>query len=45
MDALSGINTVTLDDLEAPDPSEPLRILRAVFTDPRPCGRRSIGPS
>jgi type II restriction/modification system DNA methylase subunit YeeA len=26
--------TVTLDDLEAPDPSEPLRILRAVFTDP-----------
>jgi hypothetical protein len=34
MDALSGINTVTLDDLEAPDPSEPLRILRAVFTDP-----------
>jgi hypothetical protein len=26
--------TVTLDDLEAPDPSEPLRILRAVFTEP-----------
>jgi hypothetical protein len=26
--------TVTLDDLEATDPSEPLRILRAVFTDP-----------
>ncbi len=25
---------VTLDDLEAPDPSEPLRILRAVFTEP-----------
>jgi hypothetical protein len=26
--------TVTLDDLAAPDPSEPLRILRAVFTEP-----------
>jgi hypothetical protein len=26
--------TVTLDDLAAPDPSEPLRILRAVLTDP-----------
>src|SRR5664280_1272633 len=26
--------TVTLDDLEAPDPSEPLRILRAVLTEP-----------
>jgi type II restriction/modification system DNA methylase subunit YeeA len=26
--------TVTLDDLESPDPSEPLRILRAVFTEP-----------
>jgi hypothetical protein len=26
--------TVTLDDLEAPDPSEPLRILRAVFSEP-----------
>ncbi len=25
---------VSLDDLAAPDPSEPLRILRAVFTDP-----------
>jgi len=25
---------VTLDDLAAPDPSEPLRILRAVFTEP-----------
>src|SRR5664280_152944 len=27
-------SVVTLDDLEAPDPSEPLRILRAVFTEP-----------
>jgi hypothetical protein len=26
--------TITLDDLAAPDPSEPLRILRAVFTEP-----------
>jgi hypothetical protein len=26
--------TVTLDDLESPDPSEPLRILRAIFTEP-----------
>ena len=26
--------TVTLADLEASDPSEPLRVLRAVFTDP-----------
>jgi len=26
--------TVTLDDLAAPDPSEPLRIMRAVFTEP-----------
>ncbi len=25
---------ITLDDLAAPDPSEPLRILRAVFADP-----------
>jgi hypothetical protein len=25
---------ITLDDLDAPDPSEPLRILRAVFTEP-----------
>jgi hypothetical protein len=28
------IRVITLDDLDAPDPSEPLRILRAVFTEP-----------